>query len=38
MKTVLNYAIVTSALVLGFAIGRYTSDFPPKKEVVVNPY
>ena len=38
MKTVLNYAVIIGALVLGFAVGRYTSDFPPKKEVVVNPY
>ena len=38
MKTVLNYAVIIGALVLGFAVGRYTSDFPPQKEVVVNPY
>ena len=38
MKTVFSYVLVIGALVLGFVIGRWTSDFPPKKEVAVNPY
>jgi hypothetical protein len=37
-KTVFGYVVVIGALVLGFFIGRWTSDFPPKKEVAVNPY
>jgi hypothetical protein len=37
-KRVLSYATIIGALVLGFSVGRYTQNFPPKKEVVSNPY
>lgn len=37
-KKVFSYVIVIGALVLGFAIGRYTQNYPPKTEVADNPY
>ena len=37
-KKVFNYAIVVGALVLGFAIGRYTQNYPPKTVITQNPY
>jgi hypothetical protein len=38
MKRVINYVILVGALVLGFFIGRYTQNYPPKEVVEVNPY
>ena len=38
IKKFFSYAIVVGALVGGFVIGRWTSDFPPKQEVSSNPY
>jgi len=37
-KTVFGYAIVIGALVLGFAIGRFTQNYPPEATVAENPY
>lgn len=37
-KKVFSYVIVVGALVLGFAIGRYTQNYPPKTVITQNPY
>jgi hypothetical protein len=31
LKKVFSYGIIVGALVLGFIIGRYTQNYPPKK-------
>lgn len=38
VKKVLNYAFIVGVLVGGFALGRWTADFPPKVEASTNPY
>ena len=38
MKKLISYAIVVGALVLGFAIGRYTQNYPPDVKPETNPY
>lgn len=38
MKKLFSYAIIVGALVLGFAIGRYTQDYPPAIVPASNPY
>jgi hypothetical protein len=38
VNRIFSYAIVVGALLTGFAIGRYTQDYPPKETVQSNPY
>ena len=38
IKSVLSYVFIVAALLIGFTVGRYTQDYPPKKETVHNPY
>lgn len=38
IKSALSYVFIVAALLLGFTVGRYTQDYPPKKETVQNPY
>ena len=38
IKSALSYVFIVAALLLGFTVGRYTQDHPPKKETVQNTY
>jgi hypothetical protein len=38
IKGVFSYVLIAVALILGFTIGRYTQDYPPKETKSVNPY
>jgi len=38
LKGAFSYIVIVVALILGFTVGRYTQDYPPKKEISENPY
>lgn len=38
VKGIFSYALIVVALILGFTIGRYTQNYPPKETKSENPY